>query len=114
MARSNETVAALLQEYADLVSITGGDAFRIRVYERAARALAAHPVDVSTLDIKGLQQVPDVGRSIAEKVTEYFGTGRITAMEKLRAVTRMLLRRASGNPYLVRETLKELSPSEKK
>jgi DNA polymerase (family 10) len=86
MARPNEAVAALLQEYADLLSITGGgDAFKARVYERAARSVAGHPVDVSTLDLKGLQQIPNVGRSIAEKIVGYFGTGTVPAMEKLRA-----------------------------
>ncbi|MEN3305478.1 MAG: polymerase [Micromonosporaceae bacterium] len=86
MARPNEAVAALLQEYADLLSITGGgDAFKARVYERAARSVAGHPVDVSTLDLKGLQQIPNVGRSIAEKIVEYLGTGTVPAMEKLRA-----------------------------
>ena len=38
MARANEDVAALLREYSDLLLITGGDAFRARIYERAARA----------------------------------------------------------------------------
>ena len=50
MARANETVAALLQEYADLLAITGGDAFKPRVYEKAARAVAGHSVDVTGLD----------------------------------------------------------------
>ena len=33
MARANDTVAALLEEYSALLSITGGDAFRARVYD---------------------------------------------------------------------------------
>jgi DNA polymerase (family 10) len=85
MARPNEAVEAVLQEYADLVSITGGDAFKSRAYEKAARAVGGHPVDVSTLGVKGLRQIPGVGKSIAEKIVEYVGTGRIEAMEKLRA-----------------------------
>ncbi len=85
MGRANEAVAALLQEYADLIAVTGGDTFKTRVYEKAARAVAAHPVDVATLDRKGLQQVPNVGASIAEKVAEYLGTGQIQAMAALRA-----------------------------
>ena len=47
MAGPNEQVAALLQEYADLISITGGEEFKARVYERAARAVAGYPTDVS-------------------------------------------------------------------
>ena len=85
MARPNETVAALLQEYADLLAITGGDAFKARVYERAARSVAGHPVDVSTLDLKGLQQIPNVGKSIADKVAEYLHSGSVAEIEDLRA-----------------------------
>ena len=40
MARANDEAAALIQELADLLSITGGDAFKIRAYEKAARAIA--------------------------------------------------------------------------
>jgi DNA polymerase (family 10) len=85
MARSNEAVGELLQEYADLISITGGDAFKTRAYEKAARAVAGHHADVSTLDLKELQQIPNVGKSIAEKILEYLHSGQIEAVEKLRA-----------------------------
>jgi DNA polymerase (family 10) len=85
MARANTAVATLLQEYADLLSITGGEAFKARVYERAARAVNGHPTDVASLDLKGLQQLPNVGKSIAEKIVEYLASGRIEAMERLRA-----------------------------
>lgn len=85
MARSNDEVEALLQEYADLLSITGGDAFQQRAYERAARAIGGHHEDVSTLDVSALRQIPNVGKSIAEKVAEYFHTGSVRAVEDLRA-----------------------------
>ncbi|MEV4742813.1 DNA polymerase/3'-5' exonuclease PolX [Streptomyces sp. NPDC049555] len=85
MVRPNEEVEALLQEYADLVAITGGDAYKARAYEKAARAIGGHPSDVSRLDAKGLQEIPNVGRSIAEKVEEYLRTGRVSAVEETRA-----------------------------
>lgn len=85
MARPNEVVAAALQEYADLISITGGDAFRARTYEKAARGVAGHATDVATLDLKGLEQIPGVGKSTAEKIVEFLATGRMAALEQLRA-----------------------------
>jgi len=85
MARANEVVAALLDEYADLLSITGGEAFKARVYEKAARAIGGHHADVATLDLSELQKIPNVGKSIAEKIIEYFDSGQIQAVEKLRA-----------------------------
>lgn len=84
MARTNEVVAGLLQEHADLLAITGGDAFKVRVYERAAQAVAGHPADISGLDAKALQGIPNVGKAIAEKIVEYFQTGSVSAFEKLR------------------------------
>jgi DNA polymerase (family 10) len=85
MARANDSVAALLEEYADLTAITGGDQFRARVYEKAARAVAGHHEDIAGLDAKALQKIPGVGASIAEKIVEYFATGQIAAVEALRA-----------------------------
>ncbi|RST18957.1 DNA polymerase/3'-5' exonuclease PolX [Streptomyces sp. WAC05374] len=85
MPRANEEVEALLQEYADLIAITGGDAFKARAYEKAARAIGGHHADVSTLDAKGLKDIPNVGRSIAEKVVEYLRSGQVSTIEETRA-----------------------------
>jgi DNA polymerase (family X) len=84
MARPNDEVGAVLAEYSDLIAITGGPAYRARVYEKAARSVAGHPVDLSTLDVDGLQTIPNVGASIADKIAEYLRTGRIGAVEELR------------------------------
>ncbi|MCZ4607032.1 DNA polymerase/3'-5' exonuclease PolX [Streptomyces sp. Lzd4kr] len=100
MARSNDEVAALLQEYADLISITGGDAFRTRTYEKAARAIGGYHADVSTLDVKGLKEIPNVGKSIAEKVVEYFATGSVSAVEELRAKIPAGVRQLTAIPTL--------------
>jgi DNA polymerase (family 10) len=85
MSRANEDVAALLREYAELTQITGGDVFRARNYEKAARSVAGYPADVSQLDATALRQIPGVGKSIAEKISEFTATGSIRALEELRA-----------------------------
>ena len=85
MSRLNDEVAALLNEYADLLHITGGDAFRARNYEKAARAVAGYSGDMALLDAAGLRQIPGVGTSIANKIGEYRRTGTIKAVEELRA-----------------------------
>ncbi|MEV6931799.1 DNA polymerase/3'-5' exonuclease PolX [Dactylosporangium sp. NPDC051485] len=85
MARSNDAVAALVQEYADLLTVTGGEQFKSRVYEKAARAVAGHPGDLAAADADGLRQIPGVGASIAEKIAEYLHTGRIAAVDTLRS-----------------------------
>ncbi|MFF1872202.1 DNA polymerase/3'-5' exonuclease PolX [Kitasatospora herbaricolor] len=98
MPRLNDEVKALLQEYADLISITGGDAFRARAYEKAARAVGGHPEDVARLDVKGLQGIPGVGKSTAEKIGEYLRTGRIEALEQQRAKIPSGVREVMGIP----------------
>jgi DNA polymerase (family 10) len=81
----NEEVAALLREYAELTQITGGDVFRARNYEKAARSVRGWPDDVSQLDAKGLRAIPGVGASIAAKIAEYLSTGHIAVLDELRA-----------------------------
>ncbi|TVT53407.1 DNA polymerase/3'-5' exonuclease PolX [Amycolatopsis rhizosphaerae] len=85
MARPNDEVEALLQEYADLLAITGGDAFKARAYEKAARAVAGCHDDVSRMEIRQLREIPGVGKSIADKIWEYFEHGSVQAIEEVRA-----------------------------
>jgi histidinol phosphatase-like PHP family hydrolase len=85
MASINEEVAALLREYAELLGLTGGDQFRVRSYEKAAKAVAGYPDDLGTLPETTLTRVPGVGSSVAAKITEYRRTGTIKAVDELRA-----------------------------
>ncbi|HWN63901.1 MAG TPA: DNA polymerase/3'-5' exonuclease PolX [Streptosporangiaceae bacterium] len=85
MSWLNEEVAGLLREYAELTQITGGDVFRARNYEKAARSVRGWGEDISQLDAKGLRAIPGVGASIAAKIAEYLATGRIAALDELRA-----------------------------
>ncbi|WP_327281761.1 MULTISPECIES: DNA polymerase/3'-5' exonuclease PolX [unclassified Streptomyces] len=100
MARANERVEALLQEYADLIAISGGDAFKARAYEKAARAVGGHPADVAGLDAKALREIPHVGRSIADKIVEYLGTGRVPDIEASRAAVPAGVRELTAIPGL--------------
>jgi len=85
MPQANDQAAALLDEYADLTVMTGGDPFRARMYARAAKAVAAHPRDVSELTAAALQQIPGVGKSIAAKISEITASGSFAELEDLRA-----------------------------
>jgi DNA polymerase (family X) len=85
MASANEAVAGLLNEYAELTQITGGDPFRIRNYQKAARSVAGWSGDVGQLDAKALQRIPGVGASIAGKIAEFNASGTFAALEELRA-----------------------------
>ena len=85
MASTNTEVAALLREYAELLGLTGGDQFRARNYEKAAKSVAGYPDDLGALPEAALTKVPGVGSSIAGKIAEYRRTGTFKALEELRA-----------------------------
>ena len=84
MPRANDEVADLLQEYSDLIAISGGDPTRARSYEKAARSVGGYHGDIDKLDEKGILAISNVGKSNAQKVREYLDTGTIAALEDLR------------------------------
>ena len=85
MARTNDDVAALLREYSELLAITGGDQFRARNYEKAAKAVAGYPGDLGAVPDAALTKIDGVGASIAAKIIEFRRTGTIAAVDELRA-----------------------------
>jgi DNA polymerase (family 10) len=85
MARSNDAAAQMLQEFADLLAISGGDPFRVRSYEKAARSVAGYHAEIAGLDEQGLDAIPNVGGHIAHKIVEFRETGSVAELEELRA-----------------------------
>jgi hypothetical protein len=85
MASTNEEVAALLREYAELLELTGADSFRVRSYERAARSVGGYPGDLAALPDSGLIKISGVGASTAAKIAEIRRTGTFASLEELRS-----------------------------
>jgi len=82
---TNAEVARVFREVADLLEIKGEDTFRINSYRRVARTLEDLPTDVREIDQRGgLESLPGVGRSSAQKIHELLITGRLTIREQLR------------------------------
>ena len=98
--RSNDAAAEALQELADLIAISGGDPYRVRAYEKAARSIAGYPLDLDTLDRKGLMAIPAIGAHTIDKLLELRQTGRIAALEELHAQLPAGLRALLGIPGL--------------
>ena len=115
MPQGNDQAAAVLEEYADLMVMTGGDPFRARVYTKAAKAISAHPDDVAELPQAALLRIPGVGKSIAAKVTEIMATGTFAELEDLRADipdgVRQLTRIPALGPRRALQLYRELSIS---
>ncbi len=100
MARSNDAAAQMLQEFAELLAISGGDAFKVRAYEKAARAVAGYQAEIAGLDEKGLDAIPNVGTHLARKIVEFRSTGSVEELDELRATVPAGLRTLLAVPGL--------------
>lgn len=58
--------------------------FRVRAYENAVSGLQAHGDEIAAMTRAKLQKIDGVGKSTADKIREYFDTGKIEKLEKLR------------------------------
>ncbi|MFW6003111.1 MAG: DNA polymerase/3'-5' exonuclease PolX [Halanaeroarchaeum sp.] len=82
----NAEVAALLEEYADLLEARDVD-FKPRAYREAAQNIVDHPEPIEDLVTEGLDAVTaidGVGEGIGEKVIEYVETGTVEELEEER------------------------------
>ncbi|MER7505961.1 DNA polymerase/3'-5' exonuclease PolX [Nonomuraea pusilla] len=95
--RANDEAAAALQEYAELFALSGGDAFRVRSYQKAAKAIAGFPDDIAAVDVRG---VPGVGEAIAKKMEEFLQRGSFRQLDDLRARVPEGVRRLTRVPSL--------------
>ncbi|MDJ0848402.1 MAG: DNA polymerase/3'-5' exonuclease PolX [Myxococcota bacterium] len=86
MSRRGEELFSLLRELAELTVLDDGDpqSFRARAYENAILQLKSAPGDVAAMSEKELRALDGVGKATAAKVREFFETGRIEKLEKLR------------------------------
>jgi DNA polymerase (family 10) len=81
---TNMEVAAILHEVADLLEIKGVR-FKPQAYRRAAQAIETLPEDIADVAREGdLDEIPGVGKSIAEKIREVVETGSLRYLASLR------------------------------
>ena len=81
----NQEVAQLLYDIADIMEIKGEVVFKVNAYRRAARSIESLSRDIEQICIEGkLDEVPGVGRGIAEKIGEYLDDGKSKYLESLK------------------------------
>jgi DNA polymerase (family 10) len=82
----NAEVAAVFDEIADILEIQDENAFRIRSYRNAARAIRDHAERMEDLAAGGadLTDLPGIGKSLAEKIHAILATGTCPTLEDLR------------------------------
>ncbi|MBI1396386.1 MAG: DNA polymerase/3'-5' exonuclease PolX [Betaproteobacteria bacterium] len=83
----NATIAAVLDEIANLLDIQGANAFRVRAYRNAARTIGNLGTAVGTLLAHGkdLTDLPGIGDDLARKIATIARTGTCPQLERLRA-----------------------------
>jgi len=83
----NKSIADILTEIADILDIQGENPFRVRSYRNAARTIADMSQSVKALIKSGakLEEIPGIGKSLAEKIEEIVSTGRSHFLEELQA-----------------------------
>jgi DNA polymerase (family X) len=85
---SNAEIAERFELLADLLELDGAEIYRTLAYRRAAKTLRETPESVVRMSEQGrLTDLPNVGRTIADKVAEMRETGTLQALEKLKART---------------------------
>jgi DNA polymerase (family 10) len=108
MAVHNSEIAATFDEVADLLELEGANTFRVRAYRSAALTLGAMPKSLAEMLARGedLSELPGIGKDLAGKIAEIVSTGKLPALEELRARTpphiRALLRVPGLGPKRVR------------
>ncbi|MGH7546275.1 MAG: DNA polymerase/3'-5' exonuclease PolX [Gemmatimonadota bacterium] len=85
----NLDIGRIFEEVADLLEIQSANPFRVRAYRTAARTVEAQSVPVALLvDEEGaLEELPGIGKDLAEKIREIVRTGELALLRELRAQT---------------------------
>ncbi len=80
----NKEVADLLERMGTLLEIKGEIVFKTRAYFKAAENIANLSEDIELIRRENrLEEIPGIGQTLAEKITQYLDTGRMAAYEKL-------------------------------
>ncbi len=83
---TNEEIAAVFKEIADMLKLKGEDWFKIRAYLKVVQSIRQLDEPVEKMaEEKRLREIPGVGDAIEKKITELVATGKLTLLEKLKS-----------------------------
>lgn len=83
---SNDDIARVLEEIADLLELGDDNTYRVLAYRNAVRELRATGYDLPAMLAAGeaLPKMPGIGAELSSKIREIFETGTSKTLEKLR------------------------------
>ena len=86
MPLNNKQVADLFRSIADLLQILGESRFVVIAYQNAARTIDGLELDINAVAGEGgLEDLPKIGKAIAEKMTTLLETGSLPYYDELAA-----------------------------
>jgi len=84
---TNQVIADRFDELADYLEIKGENPFKIRAYRNASRTLRDYPAEMAKelADGKELTEIAGIGKEIAAKIATLVESGKLPALEAIRA-----------------------------
>jgi len=84
---TNQDIADVLERVAALLEVQDANPYRTAAYRKAARLVSDSEESVRDLALSGegekLEDLPDIGKSIAGAIREFVHTGRLSLLERL-------------------------------
>jgi len=82
----NSEIAAVFNDIAEMLILKKDNIFKIRAYQKVARAITELSVPVERLVAENrIGEIPGAGEAITKKITELVSTGKLDYYEKLKA-----------------------------
>lgn len=83
MADTNDHLAAVFSQMADMMQILGESRFKVIAFQKAARVLDDLVEDVASFSKADLLGLDGIGKGTADRIVEYVETGKIEAFDEL-------------------------------
>ncbi len=81
----NKELADLFGKMADILEFKGENPFKISAYRKASRIIGDLTQDIEEITERGkLKDVPGIGEGMAQKISEYLKTGKISKLEEVK------------------------------
>ena len=83
---TNAEIAAVFNDIAGMLKLKKDNIFKIRAYQKVARAIEELPVAVTQLVAEDrVKEIPGAGEAIIKKITELVTTGKLDYYQRLKA-----------------------------
>jgi DNA polymerase (family 10) len=94
---TNLEISSIFNDIAEMLKLKKDNIFKIRAYQKVARAIEELTVPVEQLVAENrLKEIPGAGEAITKKITELVTTGKLAFYEKLKAEFPERARSAQG------------------